>query len=46
MATTDRETTSPATISVATMSTVTIDLDTRAGLLPRQNGRPGDSSGR
>jgi hypothetical protein len=46
MPSTDSETPSTPTISVATMSTVTIDLDARAGLLPRQGWHPGEPSAR
>jgi hypothetical protein len=36
MAKSDSNTTGTPTISVATMSAITIDLDARAALLPRQ----------
>ncbi len=44
MPTTDSETPGTPTISVATMSAISIDLDARVAMLPRQAQRPTQAS--
>ncbi|MBT0770568.1 hypothetical protein KIH74_16615 [Kineosporia sp. J2-2] len=44
MPTIDNDTTGSPTISVATMSAISIDLEAGVATLPRQN-RPGDGTG-